>query len=60
MRFSNKWVDNLPCYIDNEEVSNNDLQYSSASCCMVTAWLAGDFSCTSYLKFSLHTIFRFT
>ena len=36
------------------------LQYSSASCCMVTAWLAGDFSCTSYLKFSLHTIFRFT
>ena len=36
------------------------LQYSSASCCMVTAWFAGDFSCTSYLKFSLHTIFRFT
>ena len=36
------------------------LQYSSASCCMVTAWLAGDFSCTSYLKFSLHTIFKFT
>ena len=40
--------------------SSTDLQYSSASCCIVTAWLAGDFSWTSYLQFSLQTIFRFT
>ena len=36
------------------------LQYSSASCCMDMACAAGDFSCTSYLKLTRHTIFRLT